>query len=258
MHETAYRTGQLFFATYARDDWGRALEIGSANVNGSLREFCPSQVHYVGLDRFPGPGVDLVADLSQGLPCEAGSFDVVLSSSALEHDPAFWETFCNAVRLLKPAGLLYLCAPSNNGFHRYPLDCWRFYPDAGKALENWAHRQGLTIELVESFTTPPEQSGWSDFIAIFSKPPHRFQANARLWQQRQAQNIWDIDHAALLHPSGDTFDMQVHAQLQAELAACQQENQQLRRQLAMQLREIDAAYRALAELAPPSDFTPAD
>ena len=106
MHETAYRTGQLFFATYARDDWGRALEIGSANVNGSLREFCPSQVHYVGLDRFPGPGVDLVADLSQGLPCEAGSFDVVLSSSALEHDPAFWETFCNAVRRVAPGWLM--------------------------------------------------------------------------------------------------------------------------------------------------------
>lgn len=250
MHDTAYLSGRLFFETYARPDWARVLEIGSANLNGSLRDFCPTSVHYVGLDRAPGPGVDLVADVDQGLPFAAASFDAVLSSSAMEHDPAFWDTFCQAARLLRPGGLLYLCAPSNHGIHRHPVDCWRFYPDAGLALVRWAARQGLTIELVESFNTAPAQSGWSDFIAIFSRPPHRFEPTARLWPQRAARNVRDIAQPELLQACAETFDMQEQTRLRAELAARQQENQQLRRQLDNLTREIDAAYRALAELSP--------
>ena len=34
--------------------------------------------------------------------------------------------------------LFYLNAPSNGEFHRYPVDCWRFYPDAGGALGDLA------------------------------------------------------------------------------------------------------------------------
>ena len=54
-------------------------------------------------------------------------------------------------RILRPGGLLYINVPSNGDFHRYPLDCWRFYPDAGVALVRWAGRRGIEIELVESF-----------------------------------------------------------------------------------------------------------
>lgn len=71
------------------------------------------------------------------------------------------------MRVLKPTGLFYLNAPSAGSFHRYPVDCWRFYPDSGNALISWGKRNGLNPGLLESFT----QIGgrWQDYIAIFLK-----------------------------------------------------------------------------------------
>jgi len=43
--------------------------------------------------------------------------------ATFEHDVMFWESFLELVRVLRPGGLLYLNAPSNTAFHRYPLDC---------------------------------------------------------------------------------------------------------------------------------------
>ena len=55
------------------------------------------------------------------------------------------------MRVLKPAGLLYINAPSNGDYHRYPVDCWRFFPDSGVALQNWANRNGYECAMLESF-----------------------------------------------------------------------------------------------------------
>ncbi len=71
--------------------------------------------------------------------------------------------------MLKPEGLFYLNAPSNGDIHRYPLDCWRFYPDAGVALENWGRRCGHDPALLESFTTRQRDDAWNDFVAVFVK-----------------------------------------------------------------------------------------
>jgi SAM-dependent methyltransferase len=71
---------------------------------------------------------------SYKLPFADGSVDVVLSSSCFEHSEFFWLLFLEILRVLRPEGLFYLNAPSNGPFHRYPVDCWRFYPDSGNAL----------------------------------------------------------------------------------------------------------------------------
>jgi hypothetical protein len=79
-------------------------------------------------------------------------------------------SFLELLRVLKPEGLLYINVPSNGSFHRYPVDCWRFYPDSGIALQNWARRNGLKeAALLESFISPPKNDNWSDFIAVFIK-----------------------------------------------------------------------------------------
>ena len=65
----------------------RVLEVGSYDVNGSVRQFFPNSTEYVGVDWRPGPGVDHVAFAHKlKLP---GRFDTVISASMLEHDP-FW------------------------------------------------------------------------------------------------------------------------------------------------------------------------
>jgi SAM-dependent methyltransferase len=145
------------------------VELGSQDVNGSLREHCPEGVHYIGLDVIPAKGVDLIVDPSAPLPLATGTADAIVTSSAFEHDICFWDTFLELTRILRPGGLLYVNVPSNGDFHRYPLDCWRFYPDAGVALVRWAGRRGIEIELIESFIGLPKAERWADFVAVFRR-----------------------------------------------------------------------------------------
>jgi len=56
-------------------------------------------------------------------------------------------------RVLKEGGYLYLNAPSKGGYHQYPIDAWRFFPDAGIALCDWAKLNKHAVELLESFKT---------------------------------------------------------------------------------------------------------
>lgn len=168
MHQSAMANGQLFFHTYLGA--GRpatVLDIGAQDVNGSLRQVAPPGVCYLGLDFVAGPGVDIVLDDPYRLPFEDGSADVVVSSSCFEHIELFWLMFNEILRVLKPDGLFYLNAPSNGDFHRYPVDCWRFYPDAGQALVRWAERSGFTPALLESFIAYQQNDIWSDFVAVF-------------------------------------------------------------------------------------------
>lgn len=139
MHPTAMDNGRRFFATYL-DASAPALilDIGSQDINGSLRQAAPAGARYVGLDFAAGRGVDRVLDDPYRLPFDDGVADAVVSSSCFEHVDMFWLTFNEILRVLRPGGLFYLNAPSNGAFHRYPVDCWRFYPDAGDALVRWA------------------------------------------------------------------------------------------------------------------------
>lgn len=170
MHPTAMQNGQLFFDTYlGKNSNCVVVEIGAQNVNGSLRDVAPPGARYIGVDFVVGKGVDVVLTDPYCLPFESESVDVVVSSSCLEHSEMFWLSFTECLRILKPDGLLFINVPSNGAFHRYPVDCWRFYPDAGSALVTWAKRQGMNPVLLESFITPQHQDVWNDFLAVFVK-----------------------------------------------------------------------------------------
>ena len=169
MHWTVKRTFEVFLENYmSSSDALEVLEIGSANVNGGLRDLKFPNMNWVGIDLEPGPGVDIVVKVGSALPFEKASFDLVVASSVFEHDIQFWNTFLEMTRVLKSTGTLLLIVPSQGTFHRYPLDAFRFYPDSGIALEKWALSQKYNIRLVESFTTPPEKDVWADYVAIFS------------------------------------------------------------------------------------------
>lgn len=170
MHPTAMQNGQLFFDTYLdKSSTSVVVEIGAQNVNGSLRDVAPPGVRYIGVDFVVGKGVDVVLTDPYCLPFESESVDVIVSSSCLEHSEMFWLSFTECLRILKPDGLLFINVPSNGAFHRYPVDCWRFYPDAGSALVTWAKRQGMNPALMESFITPQFEDVWNDFLAVFVK-----------------------------------------------------------------------------------------
>lgn len=225
MHDTAYDHGRLFFDLYAADAIRTVVELGSQDVNGTLRDHCPAGTLYIGLDVMPAKGVDVVVDPAAPLPFQTGSIDAVVTSSAFEHDTCFWETFLELIRILRPGGLLYVNAPSNGAFHRYPLDCWRFYPDAGAALVRWAGRQGMSVELVESFIGRPRAERWADFVAVFRKAsPIPLERKGRIADHAEAINIYDLETKPGAPLRGETEampDTAIAQDLRVDLAAAE-------------------------------------
>ena len=68
-------------------DGATVLEVGSYDVNGSPRRLVGGAArHWLGIDRLPGPGVDLVGDAADVMQAYDLSADVVVSTEALEHD----------------------------------------------------------------------------------------------------------------------------------------------------------------------------
>lgn len=169
MHDTAYEIGRGFFETYWSDRFRRILDVGAQNVNGTLRDFCPPDAEYVGVDLEPGADVDVVLDELGSFPFEDRSFDLVVSTSCMEHDQMFWLTFAEMGRILRDGGYIYINAPSNGYYHSFPYDNWRFYPDAGLALIGWARKVGLNLSLVESFTARRKKDVWNDCVMVFRK-----------------------------------------------------------------------------------------
>lgn len=153
----------------------RILDLGSYNVNGSYRElFAHPQWSYTGIDLSEGPGVDIVLQTPYRFPLPIGGFDLVISGQAFEHVEFFWLSWLEMLRVLKPGGQLFLIAPSRGPEHRFPHDCWRFYPDGYRALAKWG-----ACELVDVFTDwdphpDPDSSHWGDTVGVFRKTSSRW------------------------------------------------------------------------------------
>jgi SAM-dependent methyltransferase len=93
-------------------DHGRVLEVGSYDVNGSVRGLFRSHdvASYLGVDLVAGPGVDRVQSGHEVAEPD-GSFDVAVSAECFEHDPHWLATFENMVRLTRPGGVVtFTCA----------------------------------------------------------------------------------------------------------------------------------------------------
>ena len=130
------------------------LEVGSYDVNGSVRDLFTGS--YTGVDMRCGPGVDAVA-AADGLPFADRSFGAVVSTEMLEHDARPWLSVNEMGRVLRPGGWLLLtcrgfdsrgCFP----LHEYPDDLWRFTTRSVRLLLEDA---GMTdIRSVEDPQTP--------------------------------------------------------------------------------------------------------
>jgi SAM-dependent methyltransferase len=114
---------------------GPVLEVGSREYGStsSLRGFYTGE--YVGVDMSEGPGVDVVADLTETTgPLGTGRFALVICCSVLEHVRKPWRFAENLTRVVRPGGLLYMSVPWVWRFHAYPDDYYRFSPRGIEAL----------------------------------------------------------------------------------------------------------------------------
>ena len=150
------------------------LDLGSQDINGSYRPlFALPPWRYVGVDLMAGPNVDVVlSDPYDWRELAPESADVILAGQTFEHTEFFWETMRQLARTLKIDGICCIIVPSSGPEHRFPVDCWRMYPDGLRAVARYAGLE--TVEAHTQWEDLPEydheSNKWHDSVLIARKP----------------------------------------------------------------------------------------
>jgi len=130
---------------------GRVLDVGSLDINGSVKHLFSDAKEYIGIDTRKGKNVDIVMN-AHDIYSRFGkdSFDTVLCYNMLEHDDLFWVTLENMKKVLRTGGWLIMSIPTY-GFptHDHPRDYWRV---SGEAYRNILLRGFQMLDLTKIFT----------------------------------------------------------------------------------------------------------
>ncbi len=146
MHDASFQMMKHFVVHYAlpahMQDRTRlsVADVGAYDINGTFKDlFAPGCFEYTGLDVQAGPNVDRVVE-----QYNFGDtlYDIVISGNTIEHveDMGRWQK--EFVRICKPDGLICITAPHSFPEHKYPIDCWRIFPDGMR----WLFRDQLLLE----------------------------------------------------------------------------------------------------------------
>jgi SAM-dependent methyltransferase len=98
---------------------------------------------FVGIDRFPMPGVDIVTDLNEGIPLEDDSVDYLIASHSLEHFDDLPKVIQEIHRICKDRALVTIVAP---------------YSATGLNLANPYHVQVFNEHTARFFTNAAESA----------------------------------------------------------------------------------------------------
>lgn len=144
----------------------KVLEVGSYNVNGSVRELFRDWA-YIGADLVEGPGVDVVCPGHQ-LDYADGSFDVAMSCECFEHDEHWKATFSNMHRMTASEGLVIVtCASTGRLEHGTPRTNPTSSPGTSAAVS--AYYRNLTARDFErAFDLQAMFQAWEFFYAPVS------------------------------------------------------------------------------------------
>lgn len=159
------------------------MDIGSQEVNGSYKPLFQDYANwtYVGVDMVEGNNVDLVlTDIYNWGQIPSNSVDVIISGQAFEHIEYFWLSMIEIARVLKPNGICCIIAPSSGYEHRYPVDCWRFYPDGFRALAQYAQ-----LKPIDAYTQ------WGD-VDIYDKDTNCWHDSVLIAQKDRSFGIRDM------------------------------------------------------------------
>ena len=131
MHAAASNYIFVNFHTWRKERTNlKILEIGSLDINGSIRNFIePFSKKYVGLDMQEGPGVDIVYDAAKFT--KPNTFDVVVCAEVFEHTPE-WQTIIKKSYKNLVEGGLFIATMAGEGRHPHSAI------DTG-AIREWEH-----------------------------------------------------------------------------------------------------------------------
>ena len=113
------------------------LEIGSLNINGTVRDFFDS-TRYIGADVAEGRDVDVVCN-GENLDYPDNSFDVAVSAECFEHNPEWVATFRNMWRMSKRY-VMMTCASEGRAEH----GTTRSDPGSSPLTLGWDYYRNLT------------------------------------------------------------------------------------------------------------------
>lgn len=190
MHQSSLRHVQDLLSRYTIDA-GTVVDIGSKDVNGTYRHFFPAW-RYIGVDMEPGPGVDIVVHKPYRYPIASRSADLVISGQAFEHMEFFWLAWLEMCRIVRLGGLIFLLAPSRGPEHRYPIDCWRFYPDGFRALAKWAGVDLLEVSTDWEEDSSPDSAPWGDTVGVFRRCTETAAGRVRRYLLRQSIRLFGL------------------------------------------------------------------
>ncbi len=127
----------------------KILEIGSFDVNGSIRQFFEKST-YIGVDLAEGPGVDIVCEGNK-LDHPDNTYDVTLSCECFEHNPHWADTFLNMYRMTKQGGIVvFTCATTGRPEHGTTRTSPAVSP--GSQSIGWDYYQNLTeVDFQQAF-----------------------------------------------------------------------------------------------------------
>ena len=147
-------------------DRARVLEVGSLDINGSVRELFVN-CEYTGVDLQLGPGVDLACQ-GQLVDFPTAHLDTTISAECMEHNPFWRETIANMLRMTRSGGLVLIsCATTGRLEH----GTTRTNPDASPftSAEQWHYYENLTAGDLESSLHLPgwlaDWGGWVNFVS---------------------------------------------------------------------------------------------
>ncbi len=141
MHVEAYAGfGRMLTASGWNPSGGRTtvLDIGGADINGTVHDQLPAGAVVYVADAHPGPHVDAVVDCTHPQAADLiqasfglTTFDLIISTEVLEHTRGWRTILATAARLLAPTGaLIVTCASTGRG----PHGAWG---DAGPGPGEW-------------------------------------------------------------------------------------------------------------------------
>ena len=211
MHRSSYDKMLAFRDAYLRHMMGTPLtilDVGSAAVSddgATYRAlFSAPDWRYIGLDVQPGPNVDMVTEDPY---CWSGltdaSIDVVISGQAFEHIEWPWLTIREIARVMRPDGIAAITAPSAGPVHRFPKDCWRFYPDGMPALAAYAGLRVVEQHWDDGYAYP-ENAFWGEAFVVLQRPSEPdVETASAIGEVADAQAI--ARRAALMLESGNVW-----------------------------------------------------
>jgi len=159
---------------------GTVFDLGAGE--GPYREYCEFHCdRYVAVDwshSLHAVRADIIADLNRPLPIAAGSADVVLCISVLEHLHEPQGFLIEAARILRDDGVLLLQVPFQWWIHEAPHDYFRYTPFALKLLLERAGFAEVSIEPLGGFFSQIALKA-SYFSARFIRGPRPVRCIAR-------------------------------------------------------------------------------